>query len=256
MLTIGKKAPAITLQDQKGQKQTLSQYKGGYVLVYFYPKAMTPGCVKEACGFRDILKDLKKAKITVLGISLDDESTLKQFAKQDKINFPLLSDSKRRTSALYDVLKSTTDKKGKVSYSLPRVSYLVGGKGMIVKVYTSIVPEKHALQVLKDVTMINEANKKVETAKKAPVKAIAKTSAKAPAKNVAKVATAQKAPAKGPKAPAKVAVVPKKATVASVKKGVTKKAVVAPVKKGATKKSNIENPVILVEEIAVFEIEE
>ena len=189
MLSIDTKAPAFTLLDQKGEKQTLSQYKDNYVLLYFYPKDMTEGCTKEACGFRDIMKDLKKQKITVLGVSLDDTDSHKKFVKAEKLNFPLLSDVKRKVSEVYGALKIKTDKKGE-TYSLTRMSYLIDTKGKIVKVYASVNTEKHAAQVLKDVMALKESMVKV------PAKVLVKVPAKVTSKTVAKKVVAKKAPAK------------------------------------------------------------
>ena len=90
---IGNMAPAFTLQDQNGNKISLKDFKGkSNVVVYFYPKAMTPGCTVQACGIRDYKKEFKKANTEVLAISPDAPSKLLKFEQRDNLNFKLLSD--------------------------------------------------------------------------------------------------------------------------------------------------------------------
>ncbi|HUG51734.1 MAG TPA: thioredoxin-dependent thiol peroxidase, partial [Terrimesophilobacter sp.] len=84
--------PEFTLSDADGKKVSLSDYAGGNVVVYFYPKAATPGCTTEACDFRDNINSLKSAGYQVLGVSKDDLPPLKKFQKEQGLNFPLLSD--------------------------------------------------------------------------------------------------------------------------------------------------------------------
>src|SRR5438046_8905340 len=92
----GKKAPAFTLPDQDGKNISLSDFTGKDVIVYFYPKDDTPGCTKEACGFRDDWKDLQKAGVVVLGISADSAASHAKFATKYKLPFPLLSAPDRK----------------------------------------------------------------------------------------------------------------------------------------------------------------
>jgi peroxiredoxin Q/BCP len=91
-LSAGDQAPDFTLTDQDGTNVSLHDYAGRNVVVYFYPAAMTPGCTKEACDFRDNLNSLKGAGYQVIGISKDDPATLRTFRDRDSLNFPLLSD--------------------------------------------------------------------------------------------------------------------------------------------------------------------
>ena len=92
----GKKAPDFTLANAEGKKVSLSDFKGKDVVVYFYPKDDTPGCTKEACGFRDYWKDLQKAGVVVLGVSGDTPVSHQKFAAKYKLPFPLLSDPERK----------------------------------------------------------------------------------------------------------------------------------------------------------------
>ncbi len=92
----GRKAPDFTLEDANGKRVSLADFKGKDVIVYFYPKDDTPGCTKEACGFRDYWKDLQKAGVVVLGISADSAASHAKFATKYKLPFPLLSDPDRK----------------------------------------------------------------------------------------------------------------------------------------------------------------
>jgi peroxiredoxin Q/BCP len=104
-LKAGDKAPDFTLQDAFGKSYKLSSYKGkSPVIVYFYPKAGTSGCTKEACGIRDDWSKFEQNKIPVLGISTDDKSAIKKFIDDYKLNFPLLSDADKKVSKEYGVV--------------------------------------------------------------------------------------------------------------------------------------------------------
>jgi peroxiredoxin Q/BCP len=104
-LKAGDKAPDFTLQDAFGKSYQLSSYKGkSPVIVYFYPKANTPGCTKEACGIRDDWSKFKQNNIPVLGISTDDKPAIKKFIDDYKLNFPLLSDADKKVSKEYGVV--------------------------------------------------------------------------------------------------------------------------------------------------------
>ena len=92
----GRKAPDFTLNDADGKSVSISDFKGKDVVVYFYPKDDTPGCTKEACGFRDYWKELQKAGVVVLGVSADGAASHKKFAAKYRLQFPLLSDPDRK----------------------------------------------------------------------------------------------------------------------------------------------------------------
>jgi peroxiredoxin Q/BCP len=97
----GKAAPAFTLVDAKGAKVSLKDFRGKHVIVYFYPKDDTPGCTKEACGFRDAWKELGKLGTVVLGVSADGEESHRKFITKYKLPFPLLSDPDRTVMTKY-----------------------------------------------------------------------------------------------------------------------------------------------------------
>ncbi len=136
----GDKAPAFSLKDQTGKTHSLSDYKGKYVLIYFYPKDNTPGCTKEACNFRDHLQELKETGIVVLGISTDSEESHKKFAEKYNLNFPLLADPQKEITRKYGVLHP-------VGFA-QRVSFLISPEGIILKVFDPVNPENHWKEVL------------------------------------------------------------------------------------------------------------
>ena len=97
----GKAAPAFTLTDADGKKVSLKDFAGKHVILYFYPKDDTPGCTKEACGFRDAWKDLTRSNVVVLGVSADGAASHDRFRAKYKLPFPLLSDPDRKTMERY-----------------------------------------------------------------------------------------------------------------------------------------------------------
>ncbi|HTD65288.1 MAG TPA: peroxiredoxin, partial [Candidatus Limnocylindria bacterium] len=99
---VGDAAPAFEAKDQDGKTVKLSDYAGKQaVLLYFYPRDQTPGCTKEACGFRDRLDDLKKKGVAVLGVSRDDAESHKKFIAKENLNFPLLTDTEGKLTETY-----------------------------------------------------------------------------------------------------------------------------------------------------------
>jgi thioredoxin-dependent peroxiredoxin len=148
---VGSKAPDFSLPDQAGNSHSLSDYKGKTVLLYFYPKDMTPGCTTEACSFRDAMNDLKAADIQVLGVSVDSVESHKKFADRYKLNFPLLSDSNKKVVQEYGVWGEK--KFMGVKYTgTSRESFLISPEGMILKHYPKVKPSEHVAEVIKDVT--------------------------------------------------------------------------------------------------------
>lgn len=147
---VGMKAPAFSLPDQSGKVRTLAEFKGKWVVLYFYPKDGTPGCTVEARRFRDQFADFRKAGIVVLGVSLDSVESHKRFADELKLPFALLSDSNRELSAKLEVLGGF----GPMSYA-KRETFLIDPDGEIVTQYKSVNTDQHAAQVLADVARLN-----------------------------------------------------------------------------------------------------
>jgi peroxiredoxin Q/BCP len=123
----GMKAPNFNLQNYQGKFFKLSSFKDkSPVVIYFYTKAGTPGCTKQACGIRDDLNKFNDKNIVVLGISIDSKTDIKRFVRQNKLNFPILSDENKIVSTKYGVLRD--DGKAK------RVTFIVDRKGIIVRI--------------------------------------------------------------------------------------------------------------------------
>lgn len=149
LLSVGKVAPQFTLLNQEGEKVSLKDFKGkSRVLLYFYPKAMTPGCTVQACGLRDGLKELKKLDVEVLGVSTDAVTRLKKFEEKEGLNFTLLSDEDHAVAEKYGVwgLKKMA---GREYMGLKRITYLIGLDGKIEAVMPKVNTKTHLDDVLK-----------------------------------------------------------------------------------------------------------
>ena len=140
-LSVGTKAPAFTVKDTQGNTVSLSDYAGKTVVLYFYPKDDTPGCTKEACSFRDNYSVYQGKDVAVFGVSGDDESSHQAFTSKFNLPFPLLADTNKSMMQAYDV-----DGGGYAK----RVTYVIGGDGMISHVYTTVNTETHAQDILAD----------------------------------------------------------------------------------------------------------
>lgn len=147
---VNKPAPDFRLPDQDNNMHSLSDYKGQYVLVYFYPKDMTPGCTTEAQCFRNRLNDLKTLGVQVLGISADSPESHKKFAEKYGLNFPLLSDVNKDVIQNYKVWGEKS-MYGKKYMGILRDSFLIDKDGMIIKHYEKVKPAEHADDVIRDV---------------------------------------------------------------------------------------------------------
>ena len=147
-LTKGAVAPDFTLTNQDEQQVNLSQLlKTNRVLVYFYPKAMTPGCTVQACGLRDTQQQLQDKGVTVVGISTDSPARLKKFAERDNLNFTLLADEDHKVADAYGVWG---EKKfmGKVYDGQHRISFLVAKDGKVEQVFDKFKTKDHHQVVL------------------------------------------------------------------------------------------------------------
>ena len=138
-LKVGGKAPAFSLADQEGNKISLSDFKGRKLLVYFYPKADTPGCTKQACSVRDASEDLKAADIAAVGISPDQPAKQKKFDDKYTLGFPLLSDPEHKVARAYGAWGQKS-MYGKTYEGIIRSSFLVDEKGKILQVSYKVKP--------------------------------------------------------------------------------------------------------------------
>ncbi|SHO55833.1 thioredoxin-dependent thiol peroxidase [Vibrio quintilis] len=146
-LQSGTPAPDFSLQDQDGNLVSLSQFKGKKVLLYFYPKAMTPGCTVQAQGLRDTKKELDDANVVVLGVSIDPVKRLTKFIERDNLNFTLLSDEDHQVAESFG---TWGEKKfmGKIYDGLHRISFLIDENGTIEHVFNKFKTKDHHQVVL------------------------------------------------------------------------------------------------------------
>lgn len=144
-LAPGEKAPAFSAVNQDGKKIQLSDFKGQFVLIYFYPKDDTPGCTKQACNFRDQYSTLKKLNTTILGVSTQDEKSHLAFRAKHKLPFDLLVDQNGILANAYGVGKMP------VIGLVKRQSILIGPDQTIVKFYSDVDPSQHVSEVMKDI---------------------------------------------------------------------------------------------------------
>ena len=142
----GTLAPAFNLQDQNGEWHTLEDYRGQWLAVYFYPKDDTPGCTKEACNFRDNIYAFKAIGAAVVGISVDDVESHKEFSDKYKLPFTLLADESSETAKAYGVLRDF-----KLIKLASRQSFLIDPEGVIAKHYSDVDPDTHTDEVLADI---------------------------------------------------------------------------------------------------------
>ncbi|MBN6067793.1 thioredoxin-dependent thiol peroxidase [Aggregatibacter actinomycetemcomitans] len=146
-LKAGENAPHFTLLDQHNQSVSLTQFQGKKVLVYFYPKALTPGCTTQACGLRDSKAELDRLGVVVLGISPDSPKKLAQFAEKKVLNFILLSDENHQVAEQFGVWG---EKKfmGRTYDGIHRVSFLIDEQGKIEQVFDKFKAMDHHQVVL------------------------------------------------------------------------------------------------------------
>lgn len=146
-LSAGTPAPDFTLTDDQGNSLTLSSLRGRKVLVYFYPKAMTPGCTVQACGLRDSQAELAQRQVVVLGISPDKPASLAKFVARDNLNFRLLADPDHAVAEQWGVW-GPKKFMGRDTIGIHRTSFLVDEQGLIAKVFDDFKTSNHHQVVL------------------------------------------------------------------------------------------------------------
>ncbi|MGO8763636.1 MAG: thioredoxin-dependent thiol peroxidase [Limisphaerales bacterium] len=143
----GDPAPEFTAATSGGGKVSLADYKGRNVILYFYPKDDTPGCTKEACGFRDGFADFKKHGAVILGVSTDSGKSHDKFVEKYKLPFVLLADEDKKIVEAYGVWGEKTFMGRKYLGTL-RVTFLIGPDGHIKRIWRQVKPDEHAAEVL------------------------------------------------------------------------------------------------------------
>ena len=140
-------APDFAAATNGGGEVSLADYKGKHVVLYFYPKDDTPGCTKEACGFRDSFAALTKKGAVVLGVSPDAVRSHDKFVEKFKLPFPLLADEGKKIANAYGVWGEKSFM-GRKYMGVHRVTFLIGPDGRIKKIWPKVKPEEHAAEVL------------------------------------------------------------------------------------------------------------
>jgi peroxiredoxin Q/BCP len=154
VLEAGKQAPDFKLKDQNGENVALSDYAGKTIVLYFYPKADTPGCTTQACGVRDRMSEYQNAGATVIGVSPDEVKAVKKFDDKHGFGFTLLADKDHKVADKYGtwVEKSMY---GKTYMGVQRATFIIGPDGKVARVFPKVQPKKHDDVVLKALVEIN-----------------------------------------------------------------------------------------------------
>jgi thioredoxin-dependent peroxiredoxin len=156
-IEINDKAPEFTSLDQNGEKISLKDYKGKWVVLYFYPRADTPGCTIEACGFRDSFRKIEKTGAVVLGVSPDQPKAQKKFEENYDLPFTLVADADKTICNAYGVIQEK-NMYGKKVMGVARTTFIIGPDGKIRHIFRKVKPEGHADEVLE---YLKEAQKSV-----------------------------------------------------------------------------------------------
>lgn len=150
MPAVGDSAPDFALADQNGLTVRLSDFHGKQVVLYFYPKDDTPGCTKEACGFRDDFAEFTKKGVVILGVSPDDPKSHKKFVEKYELPFTLLADTEKTVCQAYDVWKEK-NMYGRKSMGVERTTFVIGPDGKIAKVFPKVKVDGHIANVLETI---------------------------------------------------------------------------------------------------------
>jgi len=150
--SVGSQAPEFELPDQTGQLHSLEDYREQWVVLYFYPKDETPGCTTEACEFRDNIFAFRDLNAQILGVSLDDVESHKEFAEKHSLPFPLLADTDGSTSDAYGVKTRMFGMK-----VAKRQTFIIGPDGNIARHYETVKPDAHSAEVLADLKTLGAA---------------------------------------------------------------------------------------------------
>lgn len=196
-LQAGDNAPDFIVNDQDGNPVKLSDLRGKKVVLYFYPKDMTPGCTAESCNLRDNYTLMQKQGFEVLGVSTDNEKSHRKFIEKEKLPFRLLADTDK---ALHNAYGTWVEKSmyGRSYMGTARVTFVIDEKGIIEEVIGKVDTKNHAAQILKNgnATAVKVVAEKITSKKSAPKKSAAKKSA-------AKTSAAKKVKKAAPKAASK-----------------------------------------------------
>ena len=146
-VNINDKAPEFTLPDQNGKEISLKDFRGKYVVLYFYPRADTPGCTVEACEFRDSYRKIQNTGAVILGISPDQPKAQKKFEEKYRLPFTLLGDADKKVGNAFGVIQEK-NMYGKKVMGVARTTFIIGPDGKIKHIFQKVKPEGHAEEVL------------------------------------------------------------------------------------------------------------
>lgn len=149
---VGTVAPDFSLPDQHGKLRSLSEWRGKWVVLYFYPRDDTPGCTEEACTFRDDLEQLSALDAQVVGVSVDTSASHKAFAEKYHLPFPLLADVKAEVATNYGAVSNWL-----VMKLAKRYTFLINPQGKIAKAYLSVDTSRHSAEILNDLKQFRQA---------------------------------------------------------------------------------------------------
>lgn len=180
-LTAGSKAPDFKVKDQDGKDVSLSDFKGKKLVLYFYPKDMTPGCTAESCNLRDNYKLLQKKGYEVVGVSTDNEKSHRKFIEKERLPFRLLADTEKSLHTKYGtwIEKSMY---GRKYMGTARVTFIISENGIIEEIIGKVDTKNHTDQILNNGTTPKPVTKKSPAKKAAPKKTVKKAVKKAATK--------------------------------------------------------------------------
>jgi peroxiredoxin Q/BCP len=150
-IKMGEAAPDFEMVDQYNKPHKLADYKGKWVVLYFYPRDDTPGCTTEACNFRDDILKIRKLNAEVLGVSVDNTESHTKFAEKHGLPFPLLSDGDAKVAKSYDALWSL----GPIKVA-KRHSFIIDPAGKLAKIYRDVKPEDHSDEIILDLETLQQ----------------------------------------------------------------------------------------------------
>ena len=152
-IAVGQPAPEFELPDQDGQLHSLEDYRDSWIVLYFYPKDETPGCTTEACEFRDNIFAYSELNAQVLGVSLDDVESHKNFAENHNLPFPLLADTEGAAAEAYGVITKFAG-----MTVAKRQTFIIDPDGNLARHYEKVKPETHSAEVLSDLESLSASD--------------------------------------------------------------------------------------------------
>jgi peroxiredoxin Q/BCP len=147
MLSPGDKAPQLKLKDEQDRAVKLADFRGKKVVLYFYPRDLTPGCTKEACAFQEDLAEFEKRNAAVLGVSTDNARSHQRFREKYGLGFPLLTDAEHETAESYGVWQEK-NMYGRKVWGIKRTTFIIDEQGRIAHIFNKVSPAEHSREVL------------------------------------------------------------------------------------------------------------